>query len=555
MGRRTRKRNRRTKEKTLNKTVLLVIGILLFILIFISVIFSLVNINNRDIIGRVKIEELDVGGLSQDDAKNKLETWINEVLKQDVIVKYQDIEEKIEVEKILPEIDTDKLVKEAISIGKSGSIVKDNYEILGTLLFSRNIENDAQLNQKELDKIINELNSKIPNALKQSNYYVEGDKLIIAKGSAGITVNEEEFKKQLENIIKRKDGRVIELPVKSEIPNKIDLEKIQKEIFKEAKDASIVEKPELIITPEINGMDFAISMEEAKGILEQEQNEYVIPLKITTPNITLEKLGGEAFPSLLGTFSTKYSQGNENRETNLKLASEKIDGTIVLPGEEFSYNKVVGERTIANGYKEAAVYSGGKVVNGIGGGICQISSTLYNAVLYANLEVTERSNHMFLTSYVMAGRDATVSWGAVDFCFKNTRKYPIKVVSDVRNGVVTVQIHGIKEEKEYNILVETKIIETIPYETEYVINSNLKENQEITKQYGANGAISETYKIVKDGETIISTEVLSNDEYSPLESIIQKGPNGTKETGNEPIENSKMNEINQDLLDAIKQLD
>ena len=426
---------------------------------------------------------------------------------------------------------------------------------MGALIFSRKIENDIELDQKETDKIMQNLNSKITGAIEQSNYYIDGDKLIIIKGKAGLRINEESFKEQLLKTITKTDERVIELPVDREVPKQINLEEIQKEIYKEAKDASIVEEPELIVTPEVNGIDFAISLEEAKGILEQEQNECTIPLKITIPNITLEKIGEEAFPSLLGTFSTTYNVGNKNRETNLKLASEKIDGTIILPGEEFSYNRVVGERTIANGYKEAAVYSGGKVVNGIGGGICQLSSTLYNAVLYANLEVTDRSNHMFLTSYVTAGRDATVSWGAVDFCFVNTRKYPIKVVSDVRNGVVTVQIHGIKEEKEYKVIVETKVLETLPYETNYIKDSTLEDNKEIIKQYGANGAISETYKIVKDGDKIISTEVISNDTYSPLEGIIQKGTKKTQETNATPVEENKMNEINQDLLNAIKQLD
>lgn len=98
-----------------------------------------------------------------------------------------------------------------------------------------------------------------------------------------------------------------------------------------------------------------------------------------------------------------------------------------MPGETFSYNQTVGERTIAAGYKEAGAYAGGKVVQDVGGGICQTSSTLYNAALLANLEIVDRSNHQFLTSYVDASRDATVAWGSIDFQFKNTRTYPIKI--------------------------------------------------------------------------------------------------------------------------------
>ena len=275
-------------------------------------------------------------------------------------------------------------------------------------------------------------------------------------------------------------------------------------------------------------------------------------MKITIPEITLNDLGKEAFPQILGTFSTTYNTSNQNRITNLKLASEKIDGTIILPGETFSYNKVVGERTIAKGYKEAAVYAGGKVVDGIGGGICQLSSTLYNSVLYANLEITSRSNHRFLTSYVTAGRDATVSWGTIDFCFKNTRSYPIKITSEVKNGVVTTSIYGIKEEKEYEVVIESKVTEVIPYSTKYVKDSTLKEEEEEIVQYGANGAKSETYKIVKYNGIVVSREQISSDIYSPLERIVKKGTKKAQEVI--VMDSSSEEKINPDLLEQIKEL-
>ena len=156
-----------------------------------------------------------------------------------------------------------------------------------------------------------------------------------------------------------------------------------------------------------------------------------------------------------------YNAGNTNRTTNLKLAVNKINGTVLLPNEEFSYNKVVGERTISAGYKMAATYSNGAVVDGLGGGICQISSTLYDAVVMANLNVTTRRNHQFVTSYVPAGKDATVVWGSQDFKFVNSRKNPIRITATVQGGVATVQIWGVKEEVEYDISIETKKIATI----------------------------------------------------------------------------------------------
>lgn len=551
MSRRSNTRNRNRNTKKIDKKVIFTILILLLFLLFISVIFSLINMGSNKIINRVYIGDINVSNLSQEEAKEKVETWYKETALSNIELTYNELSENITIEQFDSTINSDELIKKACKIGKSGNIIKDNYEILFTLLFKNKIELNIQLNNEKIDKKIEEINSKLPDALQKSNYYIEEDNLIIKKGKKGIKINSEELKKQLNEVIKKEENRKIIIPVNEILPEEINIEKIYNEIKKDAQNAYISQEP-LEVHSHVNGVDFAISLEEAKNILEEQKEEYVIPLKITIPEITLNDLGKEAFPQILGTFSTTYNTSNQNRITNLKLASEKIDGTIILPGETFSYNKVVGERTIAKGYKEAAVYAGGKVVDGIGGGICQLSSTLYNSVLYANLEITSRSNHRFLTSYVTAGRDATVSWGTIDFCFKNTRSYPIKITSEVKNGVVTTSIYGIKEEKEYEVVIESKVTEVIPYSTKYVKDSTLKEDEEEIAQYGANGAKSETYKIVKYNGIVVSREQISSDIYSPLERIVKKGTKKAQEVI--VMDSSSEEKINPDLLKQIKEL-
>lgn len=551
MSRRSNTRNRNRNTKKIDKKVIFTILILLLFLLFISVIFSLINMGNNKIINRVYIGDINVSNLSQEEAKEKVETWYKETALSNIELNYNELLENITIEQFDASINIDELIKKACQIGKSGNIIKDNYEILFTLLFKNKIELNVQLNNEKIDKKIEEINSKLPDALQKSNYYIEEDNLIIKKGKKGIQINSEELKKQLNEVIKKEENRKIIIPVNEITPEEIEIEKIYNEIKKDAQNAYISQEP-LEVHSHVNGVDFAISLEEAKNILEEQKEEYIIPLKITIPEITLDDLGKEAFPQILGTFSTTYNTSNQNRITNLKLASEKIDGTIILPGETFSYNKVVGERTIAKGYKEAAVYAGGKVVDGIGGGICQLSSTLYNSVLYANLEITSRSNHRFLTSYVTAGRDATVSWGTIDFCFKNTRSYPIKITSEVKNGVVTTSIYGIKEEKEYEVVIESKVTEVIPYSTKYVKDSTLKEDEEEIVQYGANGAKSETYKIVKYNGIVVSKEQISSDIYSPLERIVKRGTKKAQEVI--VMDSSNEEKINPDLLEQIKEL-
>ena len=201
-------------------------------------------------------------------------------------------------------------------------------------------------------------------------------------------------------------------------------------------------------------------------------------------------IGTEAFPDLLGEFSTRYSVSDRDRTTNLRLAANKVNGTVLMPGETFSYNTVVGERTIAAGYKEAPIYVSGQVVDGLGGGICQISSTIYNAVVYANLDIVERSNHQFVPSYVTASRDATVVYGSLDFKFKNNRNYPIKILVTVSNGVADCKIYGLKQDNDYDVQISS-------YETGRT----------------ATAIYSEAYKILKRNGQVVDKVLLSKDTY------------------------------------------
>ena len=151
------------------------------------------------------------------------------------------------------------------------------------------------------------------------------------------------------------------------------------------------------------------------------------------------------------------------------------------------------------------------------------------------MKVTERRNHQFVTSYVPAGRDATVVYGLTDFKFKNTRTYAIKIKAGVSNGIATISIYGIKEENEYTTSFETKTISSIPFTVKYVDDATLSTGTEKVKQKGANGLISETYMIKSLNGKVVSRELLSRDTYSAMQKIILKG---TKGAANNPTTNN-----------------
>ena len=280
----------------------------------------------------------------------------------------------------------------------------------------------------------------------------------------------------------------------NEYPDPIDVDKIHSEVYQEVKDAYYTTNPRMVYA-EVQGIDFEDSVEEVKNQIASEQkDEYEVPLKVTNPKVTTEDLGTEAFPNILGSFSTNYATSNRDRTTNLRLAAKKINGTVLMPGETFSYNKVVGERTIEAGYKEAAIYSNGEVTNGLGGGICQITSTLYNAVLYANLEIVQRQNHTFVPSYVKGGRDATVVYGSIDFKFKNDRDYPIKIYASVSGGVAKITIRGLKTENDYEVKLTSRKVDT--------------------NYYGGNSySVYKAYKQLYKNGKLVDTELLSTDTY------------------------------------------
>ena len=523
-----------------------IISILILVLIF-SVIFALININNEKIFDNISIMGIDVSNMTREEANKAVKDVINAKISEELFLKKDDYETSLNANQINAVFDVENAVNQAYNIGRDGNIVTNNYGILWVTLFGKDIDCSLNYDEETLIEKIADISSKLPGAVVQSSYYIEDEELIIVKGKAGLTIKTDELKEQILNELKQinKIYDIITIPTEQVQPEAIDVEKIRNEIYKEPQDAYVSKNPTTVHT-HVNGVDFAVSIEAAKEIISEDKDEYVIPLKITLAEKTLDDLGEEAFPDLLSEYTTIYDPSNKNRSNNLSISAEKIDGTIVMPGETFSYNQTVGERTIAAGYKEAGAYAGGRVVQDVGGGICQTSSTLYNAALLANLEIVDRSNHQFLTSYVSASRDATVAWGSIDFQFKNTRTYPIRIEAEAKNGVCKMAIYGIKEETEYEVLIQSVVNSYLPYTTVYEDDPTLAEEKEVVEQSGYTGCTSEAYRILKLNGEVVSKTSLSKDTYDPMTRIIRRGtkPAETIETSNEE-ENNDINSNNE----------
>ena len=413
-----------------------------------------------------------------------------------------------------------------VQFGRNSNIFVNNFKILDVLINGENIELDYKFNEGILESIFNGLDEEWQENFVDNSYYIEGDKLVIVRGKTGIIIDKEKLIQEIVNLvnskIEGKDINEIEIPTITKTPDEIDIEKIASEVQKEPKNA-FYDKANAKLEVHSDGVELGINIDEAKTMLQEQKEEYTMPLKITKPEITTDRLGEEAFPNVLGHFSTRYDASAKNRAKNIELASEAINGTVLMPGETFSFNRTVGPTPASKGYMLAGAYSAGELVQNYGGGVCQVSSTIYNAVLYANLEIVERYNHSSVVGYVDPGRDATISYGSRDFKFKNSRKYAIRINAKASNGILDIEIKGIFENEEYEIELMSERKEVIPCPVKYVYDSTLAEGQEIIQTGGANGAKSIAYKIVKKNGRILSKTVLSEDNYNPMTKVIKTG--------------------------------
>lgn len=268
--------------------------------------------------------------------------------------------------------------------------------------------------------------------------------------------------------------------------------------------------------------------ESINQALKTKSFDAVITARVDTVEPEFSEAAARERYKTISTYTTKTT-ANSNRNTNVRLAAEKLNGTVLQPGEEFSFNQVVGERTEALGYKSAAAYSNGEVVEEIGGGVCQVSSTLYNAVLRAGLKTTYRRSHTFEPSYVTPGTDAAISWGGPDYKFVNNTSAAIGIRASYSNQTSTISIYAIPVlEDGVKYSLESKKLKDIdlPAAT-YEEDPTLEPGVEKTKKAGSQGSYWETRLVITKNGEVISNEVDHNTTYRGHAPVILRNTSGT----------------------------
>lgn len=319
------------------------------------------------------------------------------------------------------------------------------------------------------------------------------------------------------------------------------IKKISKDINEDPVDAKISYNGSFNITPDVSGRK--VNEEKLKGLIENAVNPEDKEEKVDVPvDVVAASVKGDMLSKIdtkLSTFSTKFSTADENRAGNIKIAAQTVNGTVVMPGAIYSMNKTLGPRVEKKGYKEAPVIINGTHVPGLAGGICQATTTVYNAALLANFDIVSRKPHQLKVGYVPAGRDATISGDAIDMKFKNTNKYPIYIQTIVTSGNIRVNIYGANEHPGQTVEITSEVYEKVPTTTQYINDPTLEVGKQVVDEKPTIGIKSRTYRKVYENGNLVKTEQISKDYYKPVKGKIRVGTKAAVETSSQTNTNTE----------------
>ena len=356
-----------------------------------------------------------------------------------------------------------QMVDEAYSSGRGEGYIEDTLDFLRHLDSVRDIgflqpfvgdtesfDISYTLDTEHLHAYVSEFTQNYNEELEGSGPQVFADRIIIVKGAGYVRADETEiYDLAYEGLFESlAAGRPIEIAysLPESKGDTAELLTIRQNLLVDPLSAEYDPETKMI-SESVVGVD--IDLEGAIMLLGVVDSGTAISIDVeyTQPEVTQEFLENLLFRDLIGECVTQIP-GTENRLNNIILAAAAVNGLILEPGEEFSFNRTVGQRTTARGYKLAPAFSNGTTVQAVGGGICQVSSTIYSAILDTDIRVTERHPHGLPVAYIPRGRDATVSWGSLDFRFMNNTEYPLRIDAEVDGRTITVHIYGTLTETE-----------------------------------------------------------------------------------------------------------
>lgn len=523
------------KNLKINKILISTISIFVLLIVVLTT-FTLIKSNSDEILSGVTCAGYDLSGMTVDEASSVLSDAVSSSSKKTLTIKTDDDSFTATYSDLGVSFNCAETANNAYSYGHSGffkSIIPSLRSIFG---FETKIELVSTINNRMFNKIMSE-NTDYDISV-ESTFVLEDNAIKVTNGKSAYTVNPVKARDELSFMMKNLDFSTLTLTKAYIDPIPLDIQTIIEDYSNEPKDASYQrnENGEIYVTP---GNDQVIvDKKEALEIINSHTAEgetYSIPAKVNFASYTSSELEEALFRDTLSSYTTSYSTSDANRSHNVALAAKSLDGKILLPGESLSYNDTLGKRTAEAGYKMAGAYANGQTVQEYGGGICQVSSTLYNAVLLANLKVDSRTCHMFKVAYVPLGRDATVDYGTVDFVFSNDTPYPIKLSCiTTPSKQVICNISGTKTEN-FTVTLEMTDYSTVPFSTKTEEDSEMPEGTEKYTEKGSDGARCKIYRVVSVDGKEVSRTLESSSYYMPHNAVLVVGTKKAEDALGETI--------------------
>lgn len=425
-------------------------------------------------------------------------------------------------------------VEKAVKYGKTGNIFSRVIQCFNISRNSVQFKTEPVIDPERVSDYVlaysQAANSIGDDPVIEHSYRIENDTLILTEGKAGTGIDKSVVAEEITDILKSGKSGTITVNHVPIDPAPWNVDAIYDDVCNAPTDAGYeVVDGKGYIRQARKGYKFNKADLEALLKTEPVNGEYVLPLEVTEPGDSkLDETG--LFPEVISEYRSSLAGSSSNRRTNVAVACNSVNGTILNPDEVFSYNKTVGAVTTANGYLPATIFTSKGHESGIGGGICQLSSTLYCAALEGNLEIVKRRNHMYIVGYVPYGQDATVYEGELDFRFKNNTNEPMKITAQVVNGEVIVKLLGKKPDPDIKVVIENITIGRIAPGTTVREDPNLPAGTVTVEEMGTIGLIVDTYKnIYKNGE-LLSREYLHRSSYKPINRIEVHGTGEATET-------------------------
>ncbi len=438
-------RNPHAKKRSGGRRAALIAGVVVAVLCVALLVGALITAQRDTIFPNVTFNGTDLAGMTQAEAEETIrETGFADA---DATVLTVTLPGSVTLDVTAGDTGftatAEETAQAAWNYGRDGNLITNFFTYLRAAFSGRELADELSdgVDEAALRSKVEAAAAASNDAISEANMGVdeEASELRLIKGAARLAVDADTLYALVTDSL-RAHTREAAYDIGAEDDTEIDMQELHDSVCGDPVNARYDSETKQIVEGK-PGVEFDV--DEAQRLWDRaELGELVrIPVTLTQPDFLAADVT-ELFHDKLSGKTTSLSGSSGNRITNVTLAAQHIDGVILEPGDTFSYNQTVGQRTTANGFKEAGAYANGKVVQEVGGGICQVSSTLYYCTLVANLKIVSRTNHYFTVGYIEPGMDATVSWGAPDFQFQNDRTFPIKIHAYVSGGSLTVEIWG-----------------------------------------------------------------------------------------------------------------